>query len=320
MWQDDIAATLEKLANRPLIAANITPSALFRVIEETQPTLLIDEADTFLRGRNAMQGILNAGYDREGAYVMRVAGRAEPFTTGDARFAEGNEGRRSWAKTRLARYSVWCPKVMAGIGTLPETLADRCVVITMQRKAPADACERLRTLRSEEVRSRCAAFVRERSGEIAKAEPEIPGELNDRAADIWEPLLVIADLAGGEWPALARKAAQQLSVRQSSTEAVGHLLREVCALFTQAGRERMFSREILAGLENLSGRPWESLRKGRELSAWWLGAQLREAGMQRRTIRIEGEVGKGYALEELAEAMERWECSRAGDAGRSRGC
>jgi hypothetical protein len=56
---------LSKLAHRPLASANISPPALFRVIEEAEPTLLIDEADTFLQGNDEMRGILNAGYSRE---------------------------------------------------------------------------------------------------------------------------------------------------------------------------------------------------------------------------------------------------------------
>src|SRR5688572_27232787 len=63
---------LSLLANRALVAANISPPALFRVIEEVQPTLLIDEADTFLQGKDELRGILNAGYSRESAYVVSV--------------------------------------------------------------------------------------------------------------------------------------------------------------------------------------------------------------------------------------------------------
>ena len=52
---------LSQLVCRPEIAANISPSAFFRVIEETRPTLLIDEGDTFLKKHGELRGILNAG-------------------------------------------------------------------------------------------------------------------------------------------------------------------------------------------------------------------------------------------------------------------
>src|SRR5688572_18489016 len=67
---------LSKLANRALVAANISPPAMFRVIEKVQPTLLIDEADTFLQGKEELRGILNAGYTQDSAYVVRVASNA----------------------------------------------------------------------------------------------------------------------------------------------------------------------------------------------------------------------------------------------------
>src|SRR5688572_12427374 len=119
---------LARLANRARPATNISPPALFRVIQETRPTLIIDEADTFLHGRDEMAGILNAGYRRSNSYVVRVA-----------------EGKKS-GSTNFVEYSCWCPKVMAAIGRLPDTLADRCIVITMQRKMAGENCERMRRL------------------------------------------------------------------------------------------------------------------------------------------------------------------------------
>src|SRR5436189_2834207 len=67
-----LLGVLSELVSRPIVAANISSPACFRVIEETQPTLLIDEADTFLRGNDELRGILNSGYSRETAYVIRV--------------------------------------------------------------------------------------------------------------------------------------------------------------------------------------------------------------------------------------------------------
>ena len=47
--------------------------------------------------------------------------------------------------------------------------------------------------------------------ELANANPDLPGELPDRAADSWEPLFAIADLAGSDWSRRARAAALELS-------------------------------------------------------------------------------------------------------------
>src|SRR5258708_33871212 len=100
---------------------------------------------------------------------------------------------------------------MAAIGRLPDPLADRCILIRMQRKTASEECERLRSLETSAIRRQCARFVMDHSNEIANAQPEIPSTLHDRAADIWEPLLALAALAGGDWPELAPQAACSLS-------------------------------------------------------------------------------------------------------------
>src|SRR5437899_2367378 len=71
-----LLTVLSELVNRPVVAANISSPAFFRVIEETRPTLLIDEADTFLQGNEELRGILNSGYTKKTAYVVRVAPRS----------------------------------------------------------------------------------------------------------------------------------------------------------------------------------------------------------------------------------------------------
>src|SRR5436190_14000459 len=68
-----LLTVLSKLVNRPVLASNISSPAFFRVIEEIKPTLLIDEADTFLQGNDELRGILNSGYSRDSAFVWRVA-------------------------------------------------------------------------------------------------------------------------------------------------------------------------------------------------------------------------------------------------------
>jgi hypothetical protein len=209
---------LSNLVNRPVVSANISPSAFFRVIEETRPTLLIDEADTLLRGNDELRGILNSGYTRSTAFVVRVAN--PPALSADAGAAKAGELSSTvraaspgavWLECGalprlpnlspgLAIFSSWCPKAMAAIGRLPDTLADRCLLIRMHRNTVQEQCERLRNLRrmADALRRKCARFVRDHSEVIAEACPDVPADLNDRAADIWEPLCALADLAGGD--------------------------------------------------------------------------------------------------------------------------
>ena len=326
---------------------------MFRAIEEVQPTLLIDEADTFLEGRDELAGILNAGYRKDNSYVVRVANRGKPRRNPPTPDAPGGTsytsptpdtlGGTSYTspisntpptsdpphlthstdstqltlpslpsinppihQSGLVRFSCWCPKVMAAIGRLPDTLADRCILITMQRKMPGEQCERLRELDATEFRQRCADFVKEHSDAIAKARPEIPSTLNDRAADIWEPLLAIADLAGGDWPELARQAAQRLSTQDDELTPIGYLLKDIRDLMLNSKVDRVLSRDIIRVLNPLHSRPWEDLRRGREINEWWLGRLLSGLGVRSKAMRIDDAVAKGYTLADIDAAFRRY--------------
>src|SRR5205807_80312 len=116
---------------------------------------------------------------------------------------------------------------------------------------------------------------------IAEARPEIPEELNDRAADIWEPLLALAELAGGEWPAKAREAAVCLSANAQERNPIGSLLFDIFVLFAAGKAKRMFSRELVEGLNGMfTDRPWSELTRARTAEARqgvterWLAQQL----------------------------------------------
>src|SRR5260221_4341472 len=200
---------ISKLVNRPEVASNISSPAFYRAIEELRPTLLIDEADTLLPGNTQLRGILNSGYTREMAYVLRVTSeRVECQSVGASeRDKRGSRPpSRSYGGTRLARYSCWGPKAIAQIGHLPDTLRSRCIIIRMQKKMSQEECEPFREDKPllERLRRQCARFVLDHAAAIAAARPELPRGLSDRMVQIWEPLVIVADLAGGDWPEQAR--------------------------------------------------------------------------------------------------------------------
>jgi hypothetical protein len=172
--------------------------------------------------------------------------------------------------------------MMAAIGRLPETLADRCIMITMQRKSGHERCERLREVDMTDLRRRCLRFVGDNAERITSWRPEIPPELNDRAADVWEPLLVLADAAGAGWPARARAAAAKLSGREEEESPTGTLLLYLQCLFRQTSRDKLFSRTIVEGLAKFPARPWEE--RGKPIDEQWLARQLRPYGIQPRMM------------------------------------
>ena len=313
-----LLGVLSKLVHRPLAAANISPPALFRVIEEAEPTLLIDEADTFLQGNDEMRGILNAGYSRETAYVVRVSNEIRPFGLPPSggppnrcsprrEEADPYHHATNHNATSLARFSCWCPKVMAAIGRLPDTLADRCIVIRMQRKTPREQCARLKDLDGADLRKRCARFALDHETQIRAARPAIPKTLNDRAADIWEPLLALADLAGADWPELARRSAHALSGSIAESNLIGLLLIHIFDIFV-AHKEppKLFSRDLVGGLNAYGHRPWAEHLKNQLLDDISLAAQLRPYGVRPRTLWINGVTSRGYLREDFNEIFSRY--------------
>jgi putative DNA primase/helicase len=182
------------------LAANITASSLFRYIEAVRPTLLIDEADSFVKDNEELRNVLNSGHTKVAANVIRnveVNGEHKP-----------------------RRFSTWAPKAIATIRGLADTLEDRAVIVTLQRKPREAKVERLRRRDTEElktIRSQAARWAADNFDHLVDPEPKMPEVLNDRAADNWRPLLAIAPgrrrLARGRQagglPALGRGAGRR---------------------------------------------------------------------------------------------------------------
>jgi len=209
----------------------------------------------------------------------------------------------------LARYSCFGPKAIAQIGRLPKTLGDRCIVLRMQRKMESEARKRLIDLDKaalERLRRQCARFVLDHRAAIASARPAIPSILNDRAADLSEPLLAVADEAGGDWPALARRSMVGLIGSAEENDPIGALLLDIRGVFQKISGGRLFSRTLVGALNDLGDRPWAELRMGLNVSEAWLAKQLQPFGIRPRNIRICGRVGRGYFESDFKEAFQRY--------------
>jgi hypothetical protein len=301
-----LVTVLSELANRAVVASNVSSPAFYRVIEQIQPTLLIDEADTFMHGNEELRGILNSGYQKKTAYVLRAVNQVPQNPASAASPTPHSAFATPHSSSGLANFSCWCPKVIARIGALPATLADRCIVFRMQRKTPNEQCERVRNLNAYPLKQQCARFVADHSAAIAAAQPQIPLELNDRAADIWEPLLAIADLAGGNWPELARQAALALAAAAQDTNPIGSLLLDIFLLFATNNIDRVFSHGLVQALNAYSDRPWTAIRKGKPMTDIWLAQQLQPYGIRPRNLRINGTQAKGYLQEDMLDAFRRY--------------
>jgi hypothetical protein len=201
---------VEGTCHAPLITVNASPAAVYRAIgTDVPPTLLVDEADTIFGGKNAeanedLRGLLNAGHQRN-----------RPAIRWDA-------GTRS-----LERIPTFAMAALAGIGAMPDTIEDRAVVVRMRRRAPGETVAPFRHRRDRpalaEVAAALAGWLGGHLAELERAEPVMP--LEDRAADTWEPLIAVADLAHGDWPELARHAAVALTADHDQAATVSDRIR-----------------------------------------------------------------------------------------------
>ena len=276
------------LVPRPLPASSVTTAVLFRAVEKFRPTLLADEMDAFFGRNNELRGILNSGHRRSFARVLRSVG-------------DDFEPRC---------FATWSPKILALIGRLPDTLADRSIPVRMRRKRKGERAERLRLDRLGELeptRRRAWSWAQASFQALASADPAVPPELNDRAADNWRPLLAIADLAGGPWPERARRAAILLSSdREDDNSAAVLLLGDLKRLYENREADRLSSAEIVAALLEMEYRPWPEWRNGKPITRQQLATLLRPFDIVPKSLWIGERTVRGYELGALEDAFSRY--------------
>jgi putative DNA primase/helicase len=278
------------LVARALPTSNCTPSTIFRGIEKYRPTLLIDEADSFMTGNEELRGILNSGHRKSMANVLRSTGDDHTPTL----------------------FSTWCPKSIAAIGKLSDTLMDRSITISMRRKSPGESVERQRfdriTSELEPIRQKLTRWARDHHMSIALSDPAIPTVLNDRAADNWGPLFSLADAAGGNWPELTRKASVKLSGSSLADDESARtiLLADIQAIFKDHGVERLKTDDIVADLVVMEDRPWPEWKKSKPITPRQIANILKPFDIKPKTVRIVAETPRGYDIAWFADAFSRY--------------
>jgi len=284
---------LRVTCSRPLLAANITAAAVFRIVEAAAPSLLIDEADSFLATSEELRGILNAGFEANGR-VLRV--------------------EEAQGELRPRVFRCFALVALAGIGRMPGTLEDRSLPIVLQRAEEASR-SRLTKLRAPGARDALAALARQCARWAADSRdrlplaPDVPSALNDRQADISVPLLSIADLAGGDWPDRLRRALLTLfgSDRDRSTIDLGsQLLADCYAVFAETGALRITSGEFASRLAAIETSPWGEIAAGRPITPHRLAKMLAPFGIRPVTIRVGHEVCRGYLRADFEAAWRRY--------------
>jgi hypothetical protein len=284
---------VEGTCHAPLITVNASPAAVYRAIgADVPPTLLVDEADTIFGGKNAdanedLRGLLNAGHQRN-----------RPAIRWDA------------ATRSLETIPTFAMAALAGIGAMPDTIEDRAVVIRMRRRAPGETVAPFRHRRDRpaltDLAAQLAGWLGGYLAELEKAEPPMP--LEDRAADTWEPLVAVADLAGSPWPELARHAAVVLTNDRDQAANVSDRIRLLADIRTAFGdAEALPTTTLITRLRSDPEAPWSDHGPA-GITPMRLSAMLRDYDIRSANIRFGEPIGqvKGYYRADFTDAWARY--------------
>ena len=279
------------LVPRPMQAVNMSPSALFRSMgsEDGLPTILYDEIDTVFGPKTKdnnedIRGLLNAGHRRgQKAYRSQVRGTTV-----------GVEAIEAFSALALA-----------GLGWLPDTILTRSIIVRMRRRHPGENVEPFRFRLHEGAGFRIRGLIEQWAANAEVSWPELPHEIQDRDADVWESLVAVADAVGGDWPTRARRAAVALVTEAKEREpSLGiRLLADLRTVF--GDKDAMFSKSILMALQGLDESPWSDL-KGKPLNERGLAHRLRQYGLTSGTVRVGTDTAKGYTRADLFDVWQRY--------------
>ncbi|MFG2477977.1 DUF3631 domain-containing protein [Streptomyces fagopyri] len=293
---------VETLVPDPMTAVNASAAALFRSVSNPngRPTILFDEIDTVFgpkAGENEeLRGFLNAGHRRTGVTYRCI----------------GDGGNQT-----VQAFPSYCGVAVAGLGNLPDTIMTRSVIIRMRRRARNERVEafraRIHEAEGHKLRDRLAQWAEHARGFVMGAWPDMPDGVTDRPADVWEPLLAIADAAGEEWPARAREACVSLvtASRANDKGSLGVRLLTDLRDHVLVGIDRLPTIAILDRLNALDDAPWADLQ-GKPLDNRRLSKMLAEymtggnEPIASRNIKTAGSVLKGYYATDLHDAWARY--------------
>lgn len=285
----DIVAAL---SFSPLMCSDTSPAAVFRSIgdnDDETPTLFVDEADVLFGTKRAaeanedLRGLFNSGWQR-GRPTRRCVGPQQVPTD----------------------FPTFSMAALAAINAIPDTIADRAVVISLKRRQAGETVARFRLRRDlaplVNLSTLLTRWVREQVPVLRDVEPELPDSIEDRAADAWEPLVAIADAAGGHWPDSARAACKALTAAAADAdeEHTAKLLADIRDVFALSGEPFMASRMLVKELRDIEDSPWGD----DELSVSKLARLLKPYGVKpghnaAKTVR-------GYDIANLRDAFTRY--------------
>ncbi len=279
---------VEAFSHKSLFTSNISPAGVFRLINECQPTLIIDEADTFIaRGSSEMTGIINSGHAKNRAFVSRCVGDTH----------------------KVERFSTWTPLALAAIGTLPSTIMDRSIVIPLRRKTNSETILRIQPglhVAAESTRCDLLKWMIDHHHSIKKNTIEPPNLGNDRAVDNWLSLFTIANQVGPEWLDKCEASYRLLNDYEDEPLLSTQLLADIRDIFSNHNSGKISSADLVAKLVAFKDKPWCEIKGGRSMSQNGLATMLKVYDIKPKGIRINGVTPRGYEIDQFNDAFKRY--------------
>jgi hypothetical protein len=289
-----LLTALSRLVRRALYCVRPSAAVIYRVIGKYGPTILVDEADELFKDgqgheNTELREVFCAGFN-PGVFVPRCVGDNHD----------------------IENFPTWCPKVIGLSGSkLPDTIFDRAIPIKLQRKTKDQKTSPLRDIMPNlwlEYRRKFIRLAHDIADQVRTARPAIPTGMNDRAEDAWLPLLTIAEIVGGDWPALAKAAALKLSKDAEDHESVViQLLVALKKIFEDAGENKkdgfLFTSAILSELNSNPEAPW--WKDGKGITAERFAALLRPFGVRSKQSTTGSQL-RGYEYDKLKPHFDRY--------------
>lgn len=281
-----LLSVIGALVPKPLMTSNMSLASIFRMIDRYTPTLLLDEADTYMTTNEELRGLINGGHHKRSAHVVRVVG-------------EDHEPRL---------FSVFAPKVISGIGVLPETMQDRAIVVPLRRKFLAETVAGFREKDAralEPLQQKASRWAQDHMAQICGADPCLPDALNDRAKDNAIGIAAIADLIGEEVGRELRDVLVANARDAASKVELGFgvwLLKDIREVLEGYRHPDISSKELIKLLIELEESPWRTYHGGRSISAKALAGYLREFEVKlHKSAR-----SRFYRLAEFKDPFDRY--------------
>lgn len=270
---------LSLFSHNARLVCDPTAPSFAQLANETRATILVDELDILLGKGNSKQdlrSLFNASYKRKTAFWSRAGKPALPIFAAVAFAGMGATFRSA-------------PVLSA--------IRSRTLVIEMTPQSPPESYRpRVHDLIADALRTELAEWVGRNTARIIDRWPDMPEGISDRNAELCEPLLMLADTAGGSWPQRARDAVRELLLGESDAPEEmplsARLIRDIRLAFGSA--TQLGTVDLCEALAALPSSPWAALWPAAISAPKELAGLLGGVGISPVRIRVDGTQLRGY--------------------------